>query len=89
MAVDEARKHRLFNRLEEVLGSEDAATLMEIVPSMDWSTVATKSDLEVLEHKIVSQLRAEMSAQTRTFVLTTATMTLSVGALAFAAATLA
>jgi len=77
MAIDERTRHQLFLRLEEVLGDEEANTLMEHLPPVGWADVATKRDLdelearlglrlELVENRTTSNLRAEMSAQGRT-----------------------
>ncbi len=47
MTVDE-RWQRVYRRLEEVLGTDEAAFLMERFPPMKWSEVGTKQDLEQL-----------------------------------------
>src|SRR5204863_7230412 len=57
MAVDEQARHRLYDRLEELLGPEQAATLMEHLPPVGWADVATKRDLDHL----ATVLRAEMA----------------------------
>jgi hypothetical protein len=49
VAITEESRHRLYERLEEVLGREDANTMMEHLPPVGWSDVATKSDLAHLE----------------------------------------
>lgn len=46
MAVSEESRHRLYGRLEELLGREEAATLMEHLPPVGWADVATKRDLD-------------------------------------------
>jgi hypothetical protein len=38
----------MYKRLEEVLGREQAATLMEHLPPVGWADVATKRDLDHL-----------------------------------------
>src|SRR5438128_30664 len=48
MAVDEGAGHRLFLKLEEVLGPEAAGVLMEHLPPVSWPDVATKQDIEGL-----------------------------------------
>jgi hypothetical protein len=48
MAIDERTRHILFLKLEEVLGSEEATTLMEHLPPVGWADVATKRDLDQL-----------------------------------------
>ncbi len=76
MAIDERTRHQLFLRLEEVLGDEDANTLMEHLPPVGWADVATKRDLDLrfelseertmrAIHEMASTLRAEMNAQAR------------------------
>lgn len=58
----------LHRRLEEVLGPEEAATFMELVPPIGWADVATKRDLDhqvailrVELDQLESGLRAEIS----------------------------
>lgn len=58
MAIDERQRHLLHGRLDEVLGSEEAAILMGHLPPVGWADVATKYDLE----SAVAQLRSEISA---------------------------
>jgi hypothetical protein len=48
MAVSEESRHRLYQRLEEVLGPKEATVLMEHLPSLGWADVATKRDLDAL-----------------------------------------
>lgn len=52
MAVDERSRHELDRRLEEVLGSEAATTLIEHLPPVGWADVATKQDLAQLEQRM-------------------------------------
>jgi DNA anti-recombination protein RmuC len=51
MAIGEEARHHLYQRLEEVLGPTQAATLMEHLPPAGWADVATKHDLEALATK--------------------------------------
>ena len=46
MSIDEAARHRLYGKLESVLGSEDAETLMEHLPPTGWGDVARRHDVE-------------------------------------------
>jgi hypothetical protein len=46
MPVTESERHQLFNWFEEHMGPERAATMMNLVPPVDWSDVATNSRLE-------------------------------------------
>ena len=49
MAVDEQKLRRsLHDRLEAVLGADEAALLMEYLPPVGWADVARKSDLDHL-----------------------------------------
>jgi hypothetical protein len=48
MAITEQDRHRMYQRLEEVLGHEEASTLMEHLPPLGWADVATKRDVEHL-----------------------------------------
>ena len=81
MAVDARARHRLYRRLEEVLGTEEAGTLMAQLPPVPVHELATKRDLEVLGH----ELTAKMEQLARRLVMWTSTMVLAAGALGFAA----
>ena len=48
MAIGERDRHRLYDRLEQVLGSEEATILMAHLPPLGWADVATKRDLDAL-----------------------------------------
>jgi signal-transduction protein with cAMP-binding, CBS, and nucleotidyltransferase domain len=48
MPVDERSRHALYLRLEQVLGHEEATTLMESLPPVGWAEVASKEDVERL-----------------------------------------
>lgn len=64
VAVTEESRHRLFSRLEQVLGSEEAAARMEHVPPVGWADVATRRDLDLLRSELSAGLdvrRAELS----------------------------
>lgn len=65
MAVSEESRHRLYGRLEELLGREEAATLMEHLPPVGWADVATKRDLDHLAEAIRAEL-AVMEARFET-----------------------
>jgi hypothetical protein len=56
MAVDERARHELHGRLDDVLGREEATTLMSLLPPVGWADVATKHDLDSLR----IELRAEI-----------------------------
>lgn len=83
MAITEETRHQMFQRLEEVLGHEEAVQMMEHLPPVGWAEVATKTDLahlsENLEHRItieMSALRVELADKlNRLLVQLIATMT--------------
>lgn len=81
MAVDEQARHRLYRRLEEVLGPEEAGTLMNHLPSAGLADLATKSDLHALELR----LTAEMERFGRRLIMWTSSMVMAAGVLAIAA----
>ena len=100
MSVDEVARFRLFESAQRQLGHDEAITLMEMLPPVEWSQVATKADLGVLGAELraeMSQLRGELRAEmadrasstVRTIVLAMVANNAAVFALAFAAVRLA
>lgn len=57
MAITDADRHQLHERLDAVLGREEAAVLMEHLPPVGWADIATKRDLDHLE----ASLRGEFT----------------------------
>ena len=53
--TDEARNH-LYNSLREKLGAQDAATMMELLPSAGWADVATKRDLDHVSAHLANRI---------------------------------
>lgn len=93
MAIDEKKRHQLHTCLRTVLGEDEAATLMELVPKTDWDKIATKDDLEKLKHELIGLFRKEMGTATSSFVRATiignSVSVATVAGIAFAAAKLA
>ncbi|MBA2576388.1 MAG: hypothetical protein H0V05_07045 [Euzebyaceae bacterium] len=56
MAVDERARHELYLQLARVLGEDQGATMMALLPSDGWADVARRPDLDRVE----ASLRAEM-----------------------------
>jgi hypothetical protein len=64
MTVDDRTRLQLHRRLEEVLGADEADTLMAHLPPVTWQDVATKQDLAVLDARITAlgaELRSELA----------------------------
>ena len=60
MAITEEARHRLYRRLEETLGSAEAATLMDYLPPVGWADVATKRDLDHLADRMRAELQTDL-----------------------------
>ena len=58
MAVDERARHALYERLTEVLGMDEADTLVGYLPPVGWADVATKRDLDHLEERMDAKFAA-------------------------------
>ncbi len=52
MAIDERKRHQLHSRLEEVLGADEAATLMELLPRVPWRDAMRAPDLPTARRDI-------------------------------------
>ena len=55
--LTEQERHRLYTRLGEVLGSEEAETMIELLPPGSWADIATNQRVDQLG----ADLRAEMA----------------------------
>lgn len=60
MTISEQSRHQLHRRLEEILGVDDAATLMEHLPPVGWADVATKRDLDHCGAQLRADVRADL-----------------------------
>ena len=56
MATTQAQRASLFNTLAELMGTEDAETLMQQLPPSGWDNMATKDDLQVLAARFTAAL---------------------------------
>ncbi len=59
--VGERARLRLHRVLEERLGEEEAATMMELLPPVGWADVATKHDVDQAIARAVAEMRAEFT----------------------------
>ena len=92
MDLYERSRHQLHQRLREVLGPEEAGTLMAHLPAGGVDQVATKSDIERLELKmdaLSQELRAEMHQMGRSLMLSFITVMAIMNGILFAALRLA
>lgn len=64
MAITERDRHTLYQRLEQVLGEEEATTLMEHLPPVGWADVATKTDLQNLEYRLEAKFDSKIDRST-------------------------
>ena len=92
MALEERSRNRLYNRLQEVLGQDEASDLMALLPPVGWADVATKQDLLQLETRMDDKLNAlESRLESKMFraiLIANSTSLLTMAGLAFAAARL-
>ena len=65
MTIDYRNRDQLYRSAVEVLGREEADTLMASLPPMDWSEMATKSDLRELELRLTSHFDRSLRQQTQ------------------------
>jgi hypothetical protein len=88
MPLDERSRHLLYRRVEELMGSREATTLMELLPPVGWGDVATKQDLNILRTEMQSlrhQFHADMERLHRRVIMWTSSMVVAGISLAFAA----
>lgn len=78
--LDERARHELYRAAEQLLGEEQANTLMSLLPPVGWADVATKDDLHQLEarmdvrfaemeSRLEARLERALREQTRTLML--------------------
>jgi hypothetical protein len=68
MPVDDRTRLNLHRRLEEILGPNEADTLMAHLPPVTWNDVATKDDLRALESRLDAAVATAMERQIRWMV---------------------
>lgn len=70
MTSPESARHSLYARLEEILGHENADTLMTSLPTQSTQNLATRLDIDRLEGRL-DRLEAKLDQQIRTYTVTT------------------
>ncbi|MGH2555025.1 MAG: hypothetical protein ACRDHO_04830 [Actinomycetota bacterium] len=99
MPADERSRHRLYLKLEEILGPDEARTLMTYLLPTGYANLATKDDLRVLRNEffgpagglegridsIGDRLTEKIEQTERMLIVWTSAMILVTGVLAFVA----
>jgi hypothetical protein len=62
MAITEKQRHDLYSDLEATLGPDSASVLMEHLPPVGWADVATRRDLDAIDHRF-DVLEARLEAR--------------------------
>lgn len=88
MPVDDRTRLNLHRKLDEVLGPDEADTLMAHLPPVTWQDVATKDDLRALEAVIRADLRSEIAQAMERQIRWMVTFNTALVAVALAAARL-
>ncbi len=68
MGPNESQRLALMHRLVDVLGEQEAVTLMDSLPAYDWPEVATKADVARAVETLRSEVTLMLARQTRTLV---------------------
>ena len=66
MAITHRQRLSMHTKLTEVMGPDDAETLMEHLPTVEWDQIATKDDVRASELRILSELAKTNSALLKT-----------------------
>ena len=61
MTITEETRYHLHQRLEAVLGTEEATTLMAHLPPVGWADVATKRDLD--QHGLLAKRDLDLAVE--------------------------
>jgi hypothetical protein len=84
METNFRNRDQLYRSAVQALGEEEADTLMTSLPPMDWSEIATKSDLreidlklDALEHKLTAAIESGLRKQSQWVFGSVAVMALS------------
>lgn len=68
MGPNESQRLALMHRLVDVLGEQEAATLMDSLPPYEWPQVATKADVSQAVETLRGETALMLAKQTRTLV---------------------
>ena len=56
MEVAEFQRHEVLKWLEQQMGPERAAIMMELLPPTGWGDIVTSRDLDALESRLVGEI---------------------------------
>jgi hypothetical protein len=82
MSVDERARHQLFVKLEEVLGREEATTLMDTLRPVPHGEIVTKDYLDMRLEALKQELSAKISQETRVIVFAMVGVVVSISSVA-------
>lgn len=88
MPVDDHTRLNLHRKLDEVLGPDDADTLMAHLPPVTWNDVATKDDVRALETVLGARIDGAVATAMERQIRWMVTCNTALAALALAAARL-
>jgi hypothetical protein len=57
--IDERARHNLYRAIEDLLDTEQADTLMALLPPVGWADIATRVDLHQLEARLGDRIERE------------------------------
>jgi hypothetical protein len=97
MSITEHQRNQLHNTLTDKLGTEEADTMMALLPPVGWADVTTKGDLEhhaallttrmdALEHRMATRIAEAEKRMLFAMIGTMLATVIAVSGLAFAAA---
>ena len=61
MPVSEFQRHEVFTWLEEKMGPERAAIMMDLLPPVGWGDIATRTDLRTEMAKLEARIERSHS----------------------------
>lgn len=69
MTMSEYRRHLVFQWCDQNMEPETAEAMMEMLPNVNWSDIATKADLDALGTSLRGEVKYDIAQATRTMVL--------------------
>jgi hypothetical protein len=68
VSVGEFQRHQIFQWLEQAMGSEKAAIMMDLLPPVGWGDIATRADIDNVRMEIRAAVDRLESSLTKSFV---------------------